>query len=288
MSDAATPSLGLESTPPTTASAEELRLARLAATGLLDSPPEPAFDRATRIAARLLDAPVALVSLVDRDRLFFKSTFGLPEPWQSRREATRSRSLCQEVVLRGRPLLVPNAADDCRFRDCLASTEFGVSAYLGVPLNTRDGLALGVLCVVDVRPRAWTEEDVSALADLAASVMTELALKEELARAERADRQLRLLSLAVEEANDAIVISEACPLDAPGPRVVYVNKAFTQATGYLPEEILGRTPRLLQGPRTDRATLDEIRRRLTSWEPVRAEVVNYRKDGSEFWVELNI
>jgi diguanylate cyclase (GGDEF)-like protein/PAS domain S-box-containing protein len=102
------------------------------------------------------------------------------------------------------------------------------------------------------------------------------------------DRQLRMLQAAVEHANDAILITEAEPIDQPGPRVVYVNPAFTRATGYTAAEILGKTPRILQGPGTDRGTLDGLRKKLKTWRPVRVELLNYRKDGTEFWVELNI
>lgn len=103
-----------------------------------------------------------------------------------------------------------------------------------------------------------------------------------------AEERLRLLESAVMNANDAIVITEAEPIDKPGPRIVYVNQGFTRMTGYTAEEVIGKTPRFLQGPKTDRAQADKIRDTLTRWEPVRAELINYRKDGSEFWVDLNI
>ncbi|MBD2541407.1 PAS domain S-box protein, partial [Coleofasciculus sp. FACHB-SPT36] len=103
------------------------------------------------------------------------------------------------------------------------------------------------------------------------------------------EERLRLLESIVINANDAIVITEAEPLEEPlGPRIVYVNQTFTQMTGYQPEEVIGKTPRLLQGPKTERSQLDKIRQALSRWEPVRVELINYRKDGSDFWVELNI
>ncbi len=89
-------------------------------------------------------------------------------------------------------------------------------------------------------------------------------------------------------ANDAIVITEAEPIDAPGPRVVYCNAAFTHTTGFQPEEIIGRTPRILQNANTCRETLDRIRQSLSVWQPVEAELLNQRRDGSEFWVEVSI
>jgi PAS domain S-box-containing protein len=104
----------------------------------------------------------------------------------------------------------------------------------------------------------------------------------------QAEERMRLLESAVENTQDGILITEAKHLDAPGPELLYVNQAFTRITGYDLTEVLGRTPRLLQGPKTDRSQLDKIRTALQEQKPVQVELLNYRKDGSEFWVELNI
>ena len=104
----------------------------------------------------------------------------------------------------------------------------------------------------------------------------------------KAEERLRLLESAVVNANDAVLIAEAEPIDLPGPRIVYVNEAFTRMTGYSPEEMIGKTPRILQGPKTDRTQLDKLRQALATWQSVRVELINYRKDGSEFWVEFEV
>ena len=104
----------------------------------------------------------------------------------------------------------------------------------------------------------------------------------------RTEQELRMLKAALDNANDAILITEAEPVDQPGPRVIYVNAAFTRATGYAAEEILGKTPRILQGPGTDQATLADLKKKLKAWRPARVELLNYKKGGAEFWVELNI
>jgi two-component system sensor histidine kinase/response regulator len=91
---------------------------------------------------------------------------------------------------------------------------------------------------------------------------------EDVTSREHADRQYRLLESVVLNAREAIVITEAEPIDPPGPRIQYVNRAFTEMTAYDAEDVLGRTPRLLQGPGTDRATLDDIRNALVSKAPV--------------------
>jgi PAS domain S-box-containing protein len=104
----------------------------------------------------------------------------------------------------------------------------------------------------------------------------------------RAEERLRLLESAIFHATDAVIITEAEPVSDPGPRIVYVNEAFCRQTGYRPEEILGETPRVLQGPRTDRATLDRLRAALDNWQHITVELVNYRKDGSDYWVEFSL
>lgn len=100
--------------------------------------------------------------------------------------------------------------------------------------------------------------------------------------------RLRTLQTCVEQLNDVILISEAEPVDMPGPRIIYVNPAFERITGYSSAEVIGKTPRILQGPRTQLHEVARIRKALKSWQSVRAELINYTKSGREFWVELNI
>jgi PAS domain S-box-containing protein len=97
-----------------------------------------------------------------------------------------------------------------------------------------------------------------------------------------------LLRRVVDYTDDAILITEAEPVSEEGPRILYVNAAFTRMTGYALEDVVGQTPRILQGPKTSRQDCDEIRVALEAWRPIRKELLNYRKDGSEFWVELGI
>jgi hypothetical protein len=152
------------------------RLGALQATGLLDSDVDPVFDRHARLAAQVLNAPVALVSLVDADRQFFKSCLGLPEPWASQRGTQLSHSFCQHAVASRVPLIVDDAREHAVLRDNPAIRDMGVVAYAGIPLIDTDGNALGTLCVIDSQPRHWTSHQVQLLADLAASVVTEITL----------------------------------------------------------------------------------------------------------------
>ncbi|HEX8646406.1 MAG TPA: GAF domain-containing protein [Thermoleophilaceae bacterium] len=155
------------------------RLRSLRETGLLDSEMQENFDRHARIASEALDAPVALVSLVDEERQFFKSCLGLPEPWQSRRGSPLSHSFCQHAVASKEPLIVDDAREHPLLKDNAAIKDMNVVAYAGVPLLDGDGNALGTLCTIDDHPRHWSKHQVELLQDIASSVCREI----ELARA---------------------------------------------------------------------------------------------------------
>src|SRR5215475_7217178 len=153
------------------------RLEALERTALLDSPPEEAFDRLTRLATTVLHVPVALVSLVDGDRQFFKSHCGLSGPLVSSRQTPLTQSFCQHAVGSREPLVVADARRDPRFGHTHAFSELGGIAYAGIPLITSEGYALGTFCVVDRRPHEWTEEEIEILRILASSTMSEIELR---------------------------------------------------------------------------------------------------------------
>ncbi len=157
------------------------RLEALRATGLLDSDISPSFDRLARLASHVLHAPVALVSLVDADRQFFKSCLGMPEPWASERGSPLTHSFCQHAIASREPLLVSDAREHEVLRDNLAIRDMGVVAYAGIPLIDSGGHALGTLCVIDSQPRHWTSHQVQLLSDIAASVVTEITLAQAVA-----------------------------------------------------------------------------------------------------------
>ncbi len=104
----------------------------------------------------------------------------------------------------------------------------------------------------------------------------------------RVEHQLHLLETCVSHMNDMVLITEAEPQDEPGPRIVFANEAFVTHTGYSLNEVLGRSPRLLQGPKTNRQELARVRAAMKLWQHVQVELINYTKSGDEFWVEMDL
>ncbi len=111
---------------------------------------------------------------------------------------------------------------------------------------------------------------------------------QDISRQKAHEAHLRLLESVVTNVNDAILITEAEPIDQPGPKIVYVNQAFCEMTGYEREEVIGKTPRLIQGPETSTEQLSRIRESLKKWEPFEAEIINYRKNGEKFWNSFSV
>ena len=508
------------------ASEEEIRrLAVLRSYRILDTPEEETYDRFTRLAARLFGVPMALISLVDENRQWFKSRVGLTICGSA-----RDISFCSHVVDADAPLIVPDARNDARFADNPFVTEHpNVRFYAGVPLRAPEGVVLGTFCLLDDKPREFSDADLAQLSDLAEMVMDKIKLRhkkqfyrslvedgseivtifnenrdviyqspsvervlgypvqeiynanifdlihpddqagvaaryaqmieqkcdvplhrsrflhkdgswrtmecyaryavdddeiggiiiisrdvtehaqmeqqlnqiearfeatfeqsslgmamvaldgkflrinrkfaelsaldvarlgeyhyydllapeeievcaqnaERLMRGEVAalsieqrlidcngesvwaqftvslvrktdgepdyllaqveninarrqqNERLRLLESVAVHANDAILITEAEPVEAEenGPRILYANEAYCKMSGYTLEEVIGKTPRIMQGPDSDPAARAEIRRALKRWKPIVIEILNYTKAGVPFWVELSI
>ncbi|WP_416052586.1 diguanylate cyclase [Cupriavidus basilensis] len=158
-------------TPPSIPANEQLRLDTLRALNILDTSAEERFDRLTRLARRLFGVPIALVSLVDANRQWFKSCIGL-----SSTESPREVSFCGHAILDDGILMVPDALLDERFHDNpLVVDAPGIRFYAGCPLSVANGSKLGTLCLIDVQPREFGEEDRALLRDLAHMAEQELA-----------------------------------------------------------------------------------------------------------------
>ena len=152
---------------------EAERIAALHSYEILDTPPDGAFDRITALVARHFDVPVALVSLVDEDRIWFKSRHGLEAE-----EIPRAPGLCASVVLSDRGYVVKNALDDPRtLANPLVAGEMGVRFYAAAPLITHDGYRLGTMNIIDFVPREFDEEGERTLKEFAGLVMDQMELR---------------------------------------------------------------------------------------------------------------
>ena len=152
---------------------ETERLAALRSYEILDTPPDGAFDRITALAAQYFKVPVALVSLVDEDRIWFKSRHGLEA-----KEIPRSPGLCASVILSDDAYIVRNALEDPRtLANPLVAGELGVRFYAAAPLITHDGHRLGTMNIIDFSPREFDAEGQTALAEFAGLVMDQMEVR---------------------------------------------------------------------------------------------------------------
>ena len=169
------------------------RLAAVARTRLLDTPPEGEFDRLTELARTLLSAPFAFVTVVDDRRSLWKSCLGVELAPGVPPQNTVEESFCQYVVDSGEPLILPDVREVALTRDNPSMESMGVVAWAGFPVHTPDGEVLGTLCVADTEVREWSETDVAMLASLAAVASDQVALRVAVVDAERQRRRAELL-----------------------------------------------------------------------------------------------
>jgi PAS domain S-box-containing protein len=174
---------------------EPERLVALRGLDILDTAPEPAFDELSALAAHICQTPIALISLVDEDRQWFKSRVG----W-SAEETSREVAFCAHTILQPDLLVVPDARADARFADSpLVTAPPAIRFYAGAPLVTADGHALGSLCVLDHRPRELTAPQAQALRVLSHQVMAQLRVREQLAKQVRVNAELIRANEALQE-----------------------------------------------------------------------------------------
>jgi len=232
--------------------------------GLLDSPAEEGFDRLTRMAARLLGAPIALITVIGDDRQFFKSATGLPEPWASRRTAPLSHSFCRHVVSSGEPLVVEDARRHPLLRANPAVRDFGWIAYAGVPLLTGAGEVIGALSVIDTMPRLWSERDVALLTDLGACAVSEIELHA-LGPGRRGGHPPVTGNGGPPYLDLFAEAGLALGVASPEGRWVRVNPALRELLGYTEDELLGAPTEKLTHP-DDRPAEREALRLLLAGE----------------------
>lgn len=140
----------------------------LASYQILDTQPEGFFDNLAKIMATCFDAPIALISLVDKERVFFKANVGMPDT----RNVSRGLSLCSLAILDHEPTVFENALKEpCLLANPLVAGEFGLRFYAGAPITNQEGFNLGTACIVDKKPRPFSQSDKDLLARFAQTVM---------------------------------------------------------------------------------------------------------------------
>jgi PAS domain S-box-containing protein len=152
--------------------------------------------------------------------------------------------------------------------------EDGYVRYEDLPLKTSDGRYIDVEFVCNVYPAGDRQVIQCNIRDITAR--------------KKSEEQLTMLNTCVDHLNDIVLVTEADPIEMPGPKIVFANAAFERITGYSLAEALGQSPRFLQGEKTDRRTLGEIHQALARGEPIKRQVLNYKKDGTEYWAEMDI
>ncbi|MGQ0645496.1 MAG: adenylate/guanylate cyclase domain-containing protein [Elusimicrobiota bacterium] len=215
---------------------EAARLLSLRALNILDTPPEEIFDRITRLAQNIFNVPIALVSLVDSERQWFKSRQGVTAS-----EAPRDTSFCGHAILGDETFVVLDARTDERFADNpFVTGEPNVRFYAGQPVRAPRGAKVGTLCIIDNRPRRFSEKERKALADLAA-------ILEDALRSEKAlMRNLEKSELILRAAGEGIY-----GVDREG-RANFVNPAAAAMLGYEADELIGKAVhRLCHHAKTD-------------------------------------
>ncbi len=226
---------------------EEGRLRALRRSGLLDSAPDPSFDDFTRLAAFICDTPIALVSLVDADRQWFKSKVGLDVA-----ETPRGDAFCAHAILERGVTMVPDSHADPRFADNpLVQHEPKIRFYAGAPLVTPEGYALGTLCVIDRKPRTLEKAQLEALQALARQVVTYVELRMRTGDLDRSTRELERTQLASRTASRAVQsllnlqraifdgANHAIVACAPEGTILSFNKAAARMLGYEASEVVG-------------------------------------------------
>lgn len=193
------------------------------------------------------------------------------------------------TALRTLQLVVSNdiASDPNMGRWATTALRRGFKAVAVVPIVPVGQVPMALALMAD-EPMYFLDEESRLLSAIGESLSAALEQLQRAAERQAREERLKLLETCVSRVNDIVLITEAEPFDAPGPRILYVNEAFERLTGYTAAEALGQSPRMLHGPKTQRDALDRIRSSIERWEPVREELINYRKDGSEFWLELDI
>jgi PAS domain S-box-containing protein len=241
----------------------------------MESPFEADFDAITELAASLLEAPIALVSLLDEQPQLFKSSYGLP---RDGRESQISAALCRHAISHEAPLLLSDARSHALVMDSPAARDLGIVAYIGVPLISEDNRTRGALCAVDTKARDWSEKHVSALQQIARAVTGLLDLHAAIGRS--TSREL-LLEELFKQSPAAMFVC-----DITG-RIVRCNQRFLEILGHEEGDLLSQHIGTIKHPHDaarDFAMRDDLLAGRTQRPKIQTRYK--RKDGS--WCNVEV
>ena len=260
------------------------RLAALKRLNLLDSREDEDFDRLTRLAQRLLKVPICLFSLIDDQRQFFKSAQGLTGRLAEARQMPLRHSFCQHAVVTGKPVVIDDARGNALVRENPVIRDFGFVAYLGIPVFTADGFAVGCFCVIDTRPRIWTQEEVGLLGELT-GLLGQLEKGLEFSTAEAKLRRALDQVARQQFALDQHAIVAATDINGA---ITYANDKFCEISGYSREELLGKNHRLLKSGVHSPEFFCELYATISQRKVWHGDFCNRAKDGHLYWVATTI
>lgn len=253
--------------------------------GILDSDAEPAFDDLCHLATQICGAPMAYIGFMDRTRLWFKVSIGIPHT-----ELPRDRSLCAHTIIQSHPIVLPNALADLRFANHpMVTGDPFIRFYAGIPLLTTDGYAIGTLCVLDRHPRHVSQKQEQALTALARQVMSQLELRQrtkQLTQSAQAHRQTEAmherLLLALGHSTEGVAL-----LTKEG-RYTFVNDAFAAMHGFRPIDLIGQSWTTLYPSEWVTKLKDiffPVLRQHGTW---RGDLIGRTKSGESIWVEASL
>jgi diguanylate cyclase (GGDEF)-like protein/PAS domain S-box-containing protein len=266
---------------------ETERLQALHTLEILDSPADASLDRITRLVARVLDVPIALVTLVDEERQWFKSRVGIQV-----QETSRDDAFCAHAILQDELMVVPDALRDERFVDNRLVTDSpNIRFYAGVPIRTSKGFAVGTLCAIDDRPRVLTEDQINTLNDLADIVSREIQLRENLMQVRSQAKKTDDLFEASEAAYRSMfeLASVGIALVAPDGNWISVNRALCDLVGYSVQELQHLTFQDITIPEDLNADMDLLSQLVAGdIDHYQLEKRYLHKTGRAVWADLSV
>ncbi len=253
---------------------------------VMDTPPEEAFDDFTYLISQWLDVPIALISLLDEQRQWFKSKVGL-----GAEQTPRDWAFCGHAILDSELMVIEDAATDPRFAgNPLVTGDPNLRFYAGCPLITAEGYALGTLCVIDRQPRKLTAAQLDVLRRLGRQLVNLLELRRTTLRQREAERilreqraELKRLALVAERTHNVVIMADQ------NGRITWANDAFEKVTGFSLAEAVGRTPgSLMQFEGSSQTQRSILRNAVRERKAARVHILNRGKHGAVYWVDVDL